>query len=98
MIQQMFPTTQAPAPEPHPPAPPTGPRLILLLRCTHCPPSHATRVVCGCCLQPLASPLDQPFNPVANAALDWMTVIEDLGQAVLQDRFWAPQSGQEVVP
>jgi hypothetical protein len=83
MIQQMFPATQAPTPEPH-----TGPRLILLLRCAHCPPTQASTVLCTCCGEPLQSPLDAPYDATASAILDWVIA--------MHDQRCGQQTGQEV--
>lgn len=47
-------------------------------------------VVCGCCGQPLASPLDAPYTPEASAIVDWLIA--------LHDQRCTPQPGQEVMP
>jgi hypothetical protein len=79
---------QAPSPASAevPPAPPTGPRLVLVLRCAHCPPTQASIVVCGGCGEPLAEPLDRPFDLAASAGVDVMTLVHDLVDALLRQQ------------
>jgi hypothetical protein len=56
---------------------PAGPLLIVVVRCTQCPPVQATLVVCGDCGQALTSIFDAPFDPANSAVADHLTLIHD---------------------